>query len=120
MVMAEPYLKEIQSIVDRFAANGDVACKHFFSGAAAYVNGQIFMTLTPVGLALKLPETDHNSLLKAGGKPVRYFPKAPVKKEYLLVPKTLIDNERSLAVWIAKGVAFARTGDDVVRSPRRR
>ena len=56
-VMAEPYLKELQSIVERIAqrygVNGNIVCKHFFSGAAAYVNGHIFMTLTTVGLAIK-------------------------------------------------------------------
>ena len=33
-----------------------IECKHFFTGAAAYANGRIFMTLTSVGVALKLQD----------------------------------------------------------------
>ena len=68
--MAEPYLTVLKSIVERSCPPheevGDVACKHFFSGAAAYANGHIFMTLTSVGLALKLPEDDRTTLLAEG------------------------------------------------------
>ena len=39
------------------------------------------MTLTPVGLALKLPERDRTDLLTTGASPLKYFPKAPIKKE---------------------------------------
>ena len=55
--MAEPYLAELQIIVERACAPSakamDISCRHFFAGAAAYVGDRIFMTLTPVGLALK-------------------------------------------------------------------
>ena len=67
--------------------------KHFFSGAALFANGKICMTLTPVGLALKLPEKYRESLIKDGAKKLRYFPKAPVKKEYALLSKKSIDDE---------------------------
>ncbi len=70
--------------------------KHFFSGAALYANGKICMTLTPVGLALKLPEQYRESLIKEGAKKLRYFPKAPVKKEYALLSKKLIDDRSTL------------------------
>ena len=110
--MAEPYLKELQSTVERFAPrrgrSGDIVCKHFFGGAATYVNGRIFMTLTAAGLALKLPESDRNSLSKDGAKPLKYFPKAPVKKEYVLLPVALVDDKRALAAWILKSIEFVR------------
>lgn len=58
--MAEPYLAELKKIVDRLCCHHDemnaVFCKHFFGGAAEYVDDHIFMSLSPVGLALKLPE----------------------------------------------------------------
>jgi TfoX/Sxy family transcriptional regulator of competence genes len=108
--MAEPYLKELQSIIERvtlqYGANGDIVCKHFFSGAAAYVNGHIFMTLTTVGLAIKLPERDRNALLNKGAKQLKYFPKAPVKKEYVVLPKKHVDDQSALAAWISKSITF--------------
>lgn len=110
--MAEPYLKELKSIVAR--AGGpceetvDITCKHFFSGAAAYADGHIFMTLTPVGLALKLPEADRNMLFDQGAKPLQYFPKAPVKKDYVLPPIQLIDDDGKLNEWIWRSIEFVR------------
>ena len=110
--MAEAYLKKLQSTVERFTLrqgkNGDIVCKHFFGGAAGYVNGRIFMTLTTVGLALKLPESDRNSLSEEGAKPLKYFPKAPVKKEYVVLPIKLVDDDSALAAWVLKSVEFVR------------
>ena len=86
----------------------DVACKHFFSGAAAYADGHIFMTLTTVGLALKLPEDDRNALFDLGAKSLQYFPKAPVKKNYVIVPIQLIDDDGVLNGWISRSIEFVR------------
>jgi TfoX/Sxy family transcriptional regulator of competence genes len=85
-----------------------ISCKHFFSGAAAYVDGDIFMTLTPVGLALKLPEGDRNALFDQGWKSLRYFPNAPVKKDYALLPFQLIDDEGVLNDWISRSIEYVR------------
>jgi len=110
--MAEPYLRDLQSIVERACARreeaGAISCKHFFSGAAAYVDGHIFMTLTTVGLALKLPEDDRNTLFGQGAKPLQYFPKAPVKKDYVLLPSQLIDDDGVLNKLISRGIEFVR------------
>ena len=110
--MAEPYLKELKSIVERACVPReeavDVSCKHFFSGAAAYVDGHIFMTLTIVGFALKLPEDDRNALRGQGAKPLRYFPGAPVKKDYVLLPIQLIDDDCALNGWISRSIEFVR------------
>jgi hypothetical protein len=54
-----------------------IECKHFFSGAAAYANKRIFMTLTTVGLALKLPRDSRELLISNGARPLRYFFERP-------------------------------------------
>jgi len=109
--MAEPYLKELQSIVQRVSAPRDkadtITCKHFFGGAAAYVDGHIFMSLTTVGLALKLPQDDRDALLAKGAKPLQYFPKAPVKKDYVVLPIQLME-DKYLSDWILRSVEFVR------------
>ena len=80
-------LKLIKSKIVKFEI------KDFFSGAVAYANGKIFMTLTPIGLAIKLPEEIMEKLLKEGkARKLRYFPKAPIKKDYVLLPKSIIDD----------------------------
>ncbi len=110
--MAEPYLSELRSIVAREIgqreAADDILCKHFFGGAAAYVDGRIFMTLTTVGLALKLPEDDRNTLFEQGANPLQYFPKAPVKKDYVVLPSRLIDGNSALKDWISRSIDFVQ------------
>jgi TfoX/Sxy family transcriptional regulator of competence genes len=86
-----------------------IECKHFFSGAAAYANGYIFMTLTSVGVALKLPEKSRAELSHLGGTPLRYFPKGPVKKDYVIVPKRIVKDGDAIAPWIIKSVLFSQT-----------
>ncbi|SRR6266571_7020269 len=57
--MAEGYLEQLSALMEQ-ATSGKIwdklECKHFFSGAAVYINGKICMSLTPVGFAIKLPE----------------------------------------------------------------
>ncbi len=89
--MAEPYLAELQRLVDEWRDVdkhvGQLECRHFFSGAAAYRDGNIVASLTPVGLALKVPATVRDLLLSSGrAESLRYFSNGPVKKDYALFP----------------------------------
>lgn len=53
--MAHPYLEQLQSLVStELRGDGDLTCKHFFSGTALYANGRICASLSPAGLAFKL------------------------------------------------------------------
>ena len=110
--MAEPYLEELKSFLERDRVRReeavDISCRHFFSGAAAYVDGHIFMTLTSVGLALKLPADDRSMLLDLGAKPLRYFSKAPVKKGYVVLPIQFIGDDSVLNEWISRSIEFVR------------
>ena len=112
--MAEPYLQNLRGLLDRLApiagVTQDLICKHFFAGAAAYAEGRIFMTLTPVGLAVKLPPARRDALLAAGGRPLRYFPGAPVKKAYVLLPDEAASDDQALARLIAESVTFCLSG----------
>jgi len=115
--MAEPYLRDLQDLLAATAPKGGrvvtVACKHFFAGAAAYVDGHIFMSLTPVGLALKLPEAARAELRKQGAKPLRYFPKGPIKKDYVVVPARMAADPKALSSRIARSIVFAQAGGKV-------
>ena len=110
--MAEPWLWELRSLLERAAPNLDpgvaIECKHFFSGAAAYADGKVFMSLTPAGLALKLPAEALLQLMEAGARPLRYFPKGPVKKEYVVLPEKLARDDNALAPWIEESIRYAR------------
>jgi len=65
--MAREYLDELSELISNISPQTDgveFETKHFFSGAALYADGKICITLTPVGLAIKLPETQIEKLLK--------------------------------------------------------
>ena len=90
--MAEPYLADVRDLADQWMtadpALGPLECRHFFSGAAVYRAGEIVASLTPVGLAFKVSPAVHDDLLGSGEVvPLRYFPNAPIKKDYVLFPE---------------------------------
>lgn len=89
--MAQPYLSTLENLVAKqlqnLSTDLSLACKHFFSGAALYANGTICASLTPKGLAFKLPEDRADDLIRENqAEPLRYFDKSPVKKGYVLLP----------------------------------
>lgn len=108
--MVQAYLQKLRALVDRVApADGPgIECKHFFSGAAAYADGRIFLSLTPAGLALKLPKAARNSMADKGGTPLRYFPKAPVKKDYIVLPESVAADVSALGPWILSSIEFVK------------
>lgn len=111
--MTKEFIARLDSIIGEMgrALPADVAIdgKRFFSGAAAYADGRIFASLTPTGLAVKLDAPDRDALLQLGGNPLRYFPKAPIKKSNVVVPDNLAANSDLLKPWLARSVAYALT-----------
>ncbi len=111
--MAKEYLERLETLLRPVARTlpPEVALeiRHFFSGAAAYANGRICITLTTVGLALKLPEDSRARLKKKGARPLRYFPNGPIKKDYVVVPRSYREDTRKLATWARKSIDHALT-----------
>ena len=100
--MAEPYLTQLKNLADQWMSAdqrvGALECRHFFSGAAVYRNGVIAASLTPVGLAFKVPVEVHDELLSSGlASPLRYFPGAPIKPDYVLFPEGMDIDPRDAA-----------------------
>lgn len=107
--MAEPYftaLKQLAKTNEILKSHSrNLSCKHFFSGAAAYIKNHIFLSISPDGLALKLSDKDCAELFKLGGLPLQYFPKAPIKKGYAVLPKEIVENAEELNCWVARSIA---------------
>ena len=65
------------------------------------------MSLTPVGFAIKLPEESRNILIQEqGARPLRYFPKGPIKKDYVVLPKAVLDDIKALRNWVKVSVEY--------------
>jgi hypothetical protein len=110
--VAEPYLQRLSHILDRLqlvSAEGlTLEPRHFFSGAALYVNGRICASLGPAGFAIKVPAGVRQSLLNEGkGKEFRFFAKGPIKREYVVLSEAAVQDDGTLQQLIAMSVAYA-------------
>ncbi len=122
--MAQKYLERLTALM-REATSGrfkdiKLEYKHFFSGAALYANGKICISLTPVGFATKLPEESRNALLKQKGtKPLRYFPEGPIKKDYVVLPKSILNDVKVLRHWVKLCIEHVASLPEPVRKKRK-
>ena len=112
--MAKEYLEKLTEILKRAMARRFASvkfeCKHFFSGAAVYADGRICISLTPAGFAIKLPEEQRKILLrKRGTKCLRYFPKAPIKKDYVLLPVSMLNDTKELRKLVKLTIEYVLT-----------
>ena len=115
--MAEPYLEipaEKIAAADLPASDGVLLeTRHFFSGAALYANGNICASLTPAGFGLKLPAEVRDRLIEKGeGRKLRYFAKAPIKKQYVALSQSVVDDPDALRSLLEQCIAYVADGDD--------
>ena len=111
--MTKQFIAELETLIggmgNAWPRDVTMDCKQFFNGAAAYTNRRIFISLTPAGLAVKLAEPDKEALMLMGGTPLRYFPKSPIKKAYVVVPENLAANTDLLKPWLARSISYVLT-----------
>ncbi len=110
--MAQPYLDQLRALVSAADGRRNLVCKHFFSGAAVYVEGNICASLTPKGLAFKLPETRCNDLFKQGKAiPLKYFDRSPIKRGYALLPEFRELSDTGISSYLDECIAYASSAD---------
>ncbi len=112
--MAKEYLEKLSVFIEKatsdLSENINLECKHFFSGAALYAEEKICISLTPVGLAIKLPEETKDKLLKnKKAVPLRYFPKGPIKKGYVLFPGGVAKGDKTLHKYVKESIEYVLT-----------
>jgi len=104
----DPLSALVKQAVPRSSESAKLEVKHFFSGAAVYANGKIGMTLTPIGFEIKLPEKSRAILMdQQGGMPLRYFPKGPIKKDYVVLPQAMLNDMKTLRNWVRSSIEYA-------------
>ncbi len=109
--MAQEYLEKLSVFIEKaapiYAQKYSFECRHFFSGAALYVDRRICITLTPGGLAVKLPQATRESLFQNRlAIPLRYFAQGPVKKEYALFAQGIENADETLADYVKEGINY--------------
>lgn len=113
--MAEPYRERLATML-RVAGPSKarglrLECRDFFSGAVVYANGTICASLTPVGFAVKLPEESRGALLRQRrARPLRYFRKGPIKKEYVLISAATASEPAAIRTLLRESIRYATRG----------
>lgn len=107
--MAQPFLDRLQRLVASMAPDdADLVCKHFFSGAALYADGKICASLTPVGLAFKLPQSRCETIIGEGrAEPLKYFDRSPTKRGYILLPTPQNLSDADVASYLRECLTYA-------------
>lgn len=110
-MMAKFYLEKLTDmmagILPEISSTTNLEIKHFFSGAAVYVDGNMCISLSPAGFGIKLPEPLRAELMREKGtKHLRYFPKSPPKKEYVVLPEKMVDDKVTLYFWVKKSIDY--------------
>ena len=122
--MAQEYLEQLMALMSEATSKrftkSKLEYKHFFSGAALYADGKICLSLTPVGLAIKLPEKSRNALLKQKvAKSLRYFPSGPIKKDYVILPRTILSDAKVLRHWVKISIDYVASLPAPVKKKRK-
>jgi TfoX/Sxy family transcriptional regulator of competence genes len=93
-------------------ANFDWRFRPMFGGIGVYANDRMCVSLSDVGLAVKLAGEEHARLLAMkGAKALRYEPSSPPSKSYVVVPDMVLKDRMALGHWLgisAQQAAAAR------------
>jgi len=86
----------------------DAEKKMMFGYPAAFVNGNMFMSLFGTALILRLPEDARRELIAAGGHLFEPMKGRPMR-EYVAVPDAMLDNPRELKPWVRRSLTFGQS-----------
>ncbi len=93
--------------------------KAMFGGIGVYANDRMCVSLSDVGLAVKLAGAEREALLRLeGAQPLRYEPSTPPSKTYVVVPDAMLKDRKMLGHWLA--VSAAQAAAAPAKTPRRR
>ena len=86
----------------------ELTFKPMFGGVMIYAATHPFASLAEPGLSIKLGAEDRTHLLKEPGTAMLQHDGAPPSKQYVTIPKHLLENEAQLRIWLDRSATFAR------------
>lgn len=93
------------------AAEGfDVRARRMFNGMGVYTGEKMFAFLMGEDIGLKLcPDDLEQALQLPGAELFRTDPGAEPMKDYVRMPKHVLDNHETFMLWVQKSAAYAQT-----------
>lgn len=91
------------------AAEGmDVRARRMFDGMAIYSGERMFAYLVGEDIGLKLSPDDRAQALELdGAEPLTAVPNGAPMKEYVRMPREVLDNFDSFSAWVHKSADYA-------------
>ena len=87
----------------------DVRARRMFGGMGVYTGEKMFAFLIGEDIGFKLcPEDLEEALLLPGAGPMRPDKDAEPMREYVKMPKSVLDNMEQFMVWLERSAAYAR------------
>lgn len=107
--MVKEYFEKLSKLILEIDLEAEIdvpiEIKDFYTGAVLYVNKSIRVSLSPVGLAIKLPEKKVETLIKKGNaKSFKYYPKGPTKIGYALFESPDLSNTEEWKTHISESI----------------
>ena len=100
--------KLLKQASTRLDATHQLEFKNVFGAVAGYINGQIFISCGRFGVALRLPSGTLSELLREKGvKPLKYFSKGHIKKQYAVLPRRIIEDEQRFRKLLDASLEYA-------------
>src|SRR5258707_13355264 len=86
--------------------NVDWRFRPMFGGIGVYANDKMCVSLSDIGLAVKLPPAEQEELLRRkGATRLQSDPSQPPSKSYIVVPDTMLADRKALGHWLALAAA---------------
>jgi TfoX/Sxy family transcriptional regulator of competence genes len=90
-----------------------------FGGIGAYADDRMCVSLSDVGLAVKLTPAAQAELLKhKGARRLQYEPSQPPSKTYIVVPDAMLKDRKALGHWLALAAEAGRAPPKAAKRPR--
>lgn len=80
-----------------------VVTRPMFGYPAAFVNGNMFMSLFQDNMILRLDEKRREELLAAGGRVFEPMKGRPMR-QYIVVPEAIVADRRKLKTWVGRAL----------------
>lgn len=93
--------------------------RKMFGYPAAFVNGNLFMSLFQEQMILRLPEELRTKLMTDGWNRFEPMPGRPMG-EYLAVPEEILGRDKELRQWVARALTYGASLKSKAKSPTTR
>ena len=97
-----------QHVIERLSRAAEIRTRRMFGGVGIYSGELFFALIANDVLYFKVDERNRGAFEARGMEPFQPFPDKRSMKSYYALPPDVLDDARTLRVWVAKALDAAR------------